>query len=135
LTTNELAKTIQDELDFYTTFGWHPLGVEAALGTLAYWREHRGTLLQNVTERSSELRHRLSIMDFAADNVELRVQGLAVGVGLGDEDYVHAIEKECRGQGLLLFAEGESLVMFPALTIDHETLDEGLAILAQAVRR
>ena len=34
-----------------------------------------------------------------------------------------------------MFAEEDSLVMFPALTIDHETLQEGLDILAECVRR
>jgi acetylornithine/succinyldiaminopimelate/putrescine aminotransferase len=135
LVTNEVAKELGDDFDFYSTFGWHPLAVEAALATLEYWRQHRGELLQNVSERSDELRHRLSIMDFKAEPPELRIQGLAVGIGLGDEEYVSQLEKQCRANGLLVFAEEDSLVMFPPLTVDHETLDEALDILAQAAQR
>jgi acetylornithine/succinyldiaminopimelate/putrescine aminotransferase len=138
LVTTEVAAALGDDFDFYSTFGWHPLAVEAAIGTQEYWRQHRSEVLENVSERSEELRHRLSIMDFMdfeGASPEIRIQGLAVGIGLGNEAYVSKIEKQCRAHGLLVFAEEDSLVMFPPLTVDHETLDEALAILAQAAQR
>lgn len=135
LVTNEVAKDIGDDFSFYSSYGWHPIAVEAALATQQYWREHRSEILTNVSERSHELRHRLSIMDFRTDVVDVRMIGLAVGIGLGDEEYVSQIERECREHGLLLFAEEDSLVMFPPLTIDHDTLAESLDILAQAAQR
>jgi putrescine aminotransferase len=133
--TNEVAGELGDDFDFYSTFGWHPLAVEAAIATQEFWRQHRSEVLENVSERTDELRHRLSIMDFEGEPPEIRIQGLAVGIGLGDAAYVSHIEKQCRAAGLLVFAEDDSLVMFPPLTLDHETLDEALGILAQAARR
>lgn len=135
LVTNDVAKQIEGELDFYSTFGWHPLAVEAALATTQYWREHRAEVLQNVVDREAELRHQLSIVEWKTENVELRIQGLAVGIGLGDEEYAKHIEEQCRGRGLLLAAEEDSLVLFPPLTIDHETMAEALEIIAQAAQR
>jgi acetylornithine/N-succinyldiaminopimelate aminotransferase len=135
LVTNEVAKEIGEDFDFYSSYGWHPLAVEAALATQEYWRQHRGEILQNVSERSDELRHRLSIMDFTSQSPEIRIQGLAIGIGLGDEEYVSQIEKQCRANGLLVFAEEDSLVMFPPLTVDHDTLNEALDILAHAATR
>ena len=135
LVTNDVAKQIEGELDFYSTFGWHPLAVEAALATTQYWRDHKAEILQNVVDREAELRHQLSIVEWKTENVELRIQGLAVGIGLGDEEYAKHIEEQCRGRGLLLAAEEDSLVLFPPLTIDHETMAEALEIIAQAAQR
>jgi acetylornithine/succinyldiaminopimelate/putrescine aminotransferase len=135
LVTSDLAKQLEGELDFYSTFGWHPLGVEAALATAHYWREHKGEILQNVADREAELRHQLSIIEWKTEQVELRIQGMAIGVGLGDEQYAKHVEEHCLERGLLLSAEDDSLVMFPPLTLDHETLAEALDIIAQAAQR
>ncbi|KAB2889968.1 MAG: aminotransferase class III-fold pyridoxal phosphate-dependent enzyme, partial [Kofleriaceae bacterium] len=44
LVTPEIARATAGELSFYSTFGWQPLAVEAALAVLAYWRD-RGDIL------------------------------------------------------------------------------------------
>lgn len=131
LATDEVAEA---ELDFFSTYGWQPVAVEAAIATQLYWREHRDAVQANIVERSAQLRQQLSLMDFAGEP-ELRIQGLAVGIGLGDAHYASTLEERCRDEGLLLFAEDDSLVMLPALTIDRDTLQEGLDILADCVRR
>jgi len=131
LATEDVAET---ELDFYSTYGWHPVAVHAALATQLYWREHRDAVLTNIAERSAQLQQQLSLMEFPREP-ELRIQGLAAAVDLGDVGYVSALEENCRDEGLLLFAEGEALVMFPALTITHGEMQEGLDILAECVRR
>ena len=63
------------------------------------------------------------------------MQGLAVGVGVGSKEYAAKLEADCGDEGLLLFTSDDSLVMFPALTIDHDEMQEGLDILAECVRR
>ncbi len=133
LCTNEIADAVEDKYDFYSSYGWHPLAVEAALATMQHWREHRSEILTNVLERSAEIRHALSIMDWKGE-AEIRMQGLAIGVGLGDEKYAKHIETWSRDHGLLVFAEEDSLVMFPPLTIDHDTTQQALDILARAAR-
>jgi acetylornithine/succinyldiaminopimelate/putrescine aminotransferase len=122
------------ELDFFSTYGWHPVAVDAAIATQQYWREHRDVMLANIAERSAQLRQQLSLMEFPREP-ELRIQGLAAAVDLGDAEYVAKLEERCREEGLLMFAEDEALVMFPALTITHDEMQEGLDILAECVRR
>jgi acetylornithine/succinyldiaminopimelate/putrescine aminotransferase len=131
LATEELAET---ELDFYSTYGWHPVAVEAAIATQLYWREHRDAVLASVAERSVQLRQQLSLMEWPKEP-ELRIQGLACAVEVSDSEYARNLEERAREAGLLMFAEDKSLVLFPAVTIDEETLQTGLDILADCVRR
>jgi hypothetical protein len=58
----------------------------------------------------------------------------AIGVGLDDDERVAAIAKRAKQRGLLVYPEDDSLVMFPALTIDEATCGEALDILAAASR-
>ena len=39
--TEKVALAAQGKVGFYSTYGWHPLSVEAALATLQYIRRHR----------------------------------------------------------------------------------------------
>jgi acetylornithine/succinyldiaminopimelate/putrescine aminotransferase len=131
LATQEVADACKDELSFYSTFGWMPLATEAALGTLAYWRAHGDELVENIAERSAQLRHSLGEI---FDDGELRMIGMAIAIGLDDEERVARIAKRCRDHGLIIGEEEDFLVMFPALTIDEDTVDDALQILAEAAR-
>ena len=112
----------------------HPVAVDAAIATQQYWREHRDAVLANIAERSAQLRQQLSLMEFPREP-ELRIAGLAAAVDLGDADYAAKLEERCREEGLLMFVEDEALVMFPALTITQNEMQDGLDILAECVRR
>ena len=92
LATEEVAET---ELEFYSTYGWHPVSVEAAIATQHYWREHRDAVLANVAERAVQARQQLSLMEFAREP-ELRIQGLAIAVGFGDVEFARKLEECCR---------------------------------------
>lgn len=133
LATADVARSAEGELSFYSTFGWQPLGVEAALAMLAYWRRNRDALLENVAARSAEVRDRLARMPFRGEP-EVRIQGLAIAVALDDEEYVARIDKQCRRSGLLLYAEEDTLMMMPAIDIDAATLREGLDVLESSCR-
>jgi acetylornithine/succinyldiaminopimelate/putrescine aminotransferase len=130
LATEEVAKT---KLDFFSTFAWQPIAVEAAIATQLYWRDHRNALLSNIAERSAELRQKLSTIEWRKEP-ELRIQGLAIGVDLGDPEYASKIAEQSRDDGLLVFAEDESLVMFPPLILDQETLQEAVDILSDCAQ-
>jgi 4-aminobutyrate aminotransferase-like enzyme len=132
LMTTEVARGIADDFDFYSTYGWHPLGVEAAIATLSYWKRHQRALLRNVAERSDQFRERLSKMSWGED-AQVHVQGLAIAIELGDEERASRISDKCRRLGLLVSDDGDQLQLFPALTIDRETADKGLGILERCV--
>jgi len=131
LATADVSDAAKDELHFYSTFGWMPLATEAALGTLAYWRAHRDRLLENIAERSAQLRHGLVEI---FEDADVRVMGMAVAVGLDDEQRVARITRRCRDHGLLVDDEEDFLLMFPALTIDEASVTEALEILEIAAR-
>jgi acetylornithine/N-succinyldiaminopimelate aminotransferase len=129
MTTGEIADAV--DFDPWSTFGWHPLAVEAALATLDYFDRHGAHLLANVEERASDFRRRLSAMAWTGD-AEIRIKGLAIAVRL-DAQRVTAIASRCRDYGLLVGAEEDYLTMFPALTIDEATAHAGLDVLEAAV--
>lgn len=130
LTTTAVADAVGDDFSFYTTYGWHPLGVEAALATLAYFDRHQGQLFSNVEAQSSYFMSRLLAMPCEG---EIRIKGLAIGLELGREARVTRVVEKCREQGLLVGDDGDTLVMFPALTIEYETAKEGLDILEHVI--
>ncbi|MEA3189563.1 MAG: acetylornithine/N-succinyldiaminopimelate aminotransferase [Thermoplasmata archaeon] len=132
LLTQEVADRAGEDLHVYSTFGWHPLAVEAALANLRYIQKHKAALLRNVDRRSAQFRGRLDAMDFG-DGSKVRVKGLAIGVQLADRKHAKRIEETCREEGLLVKADDDVLQMFPALTIDQETADGGLDILERCL--
>lgn len=131
LATVDVADAARDELSFYATFGWMPLAVEAALAVLDYWKAHGNELLANVAQRAAQIENVLRALFPDAD---LRIRGLAIGVGLDDDERVAAIAKRAKQRGLLVYPEDDSLIMFPALTCDEATCGEALDILAAASR-
>ena len=117
---------------FHSTFGWHPRSVVAALATIRYFIAHRKRLLSNVAAMSDHFEERLAGLRFRRGTT-LRIQGLAIGIELKTEAYASKIQARCRREGMLLSAEGSTLLMFPALNIDQAVADRGLNILARCL--
>jgi acetylornithine/N-succinyldiaminopimelate aminotransferase len=115
---------------FYSTYGWHPLSVAAALANLRYWSMNSAALLANVESQSDFFRARLSAMKFA-EQASVRIMGLAIGIEFSERSlYASRLGERCREAGLLVSTEDDNLLtMFPALTIDRKTVREGLDIL------
>ena len=63
----------------------------------------------------------------------VRIQGLAIGIDVGDEDYADTIHDKCRRNGLLVSTEGSTVLLLPSLTIDKRTAARGLDILARSI--
>jgi 4-aminobutyrate aminotransferase-like enzyme len=131
LTIRAVAAAMQ-ELGVYSTYGWHPLSVAAALANLQIWAEQGDEILANVATIGAFMRERLLQMPFGPQT-EVRVQGLAVGVDIGDVERAERIQTRCRENGLLITTEDTTLTLFPALTIDQATAEEGLRILEQCL--
>ena len=131
LATADVADACEDELSFYATFGWLPFAVEAAIACVQHWRRHGGQILGNVTDRSNQLRTRLSLR--LPEDAELHLLGLAGAVQFGDEGIVERIVKRCRKHGLVIGGEEDVLELFPPLVIDEPTLADALDILDDAI--
>lgn len=132
LLTDDVAGRAGDQLDLYSTFGWHPLAVEAALANLHYIQRHKAGLLRNVERRGAQFRTRLDAMGFG-EGAKVRSKGLAIGVQLAGEAAARRIQDRARERGLLVKADGDILQMFPALTIDEATAEAGLDILERCL--
>ena len=116
----------------YSTYGWHPRSVAAAIATLRDLKANRPRLLAGVAEMSEYFRVRLLQLEFDRP-AAIRIQGLAIGVDVGDEDYADAIHDKCRRNGLLVSTEGSTVLLLPSLVIDKRTAARGLDILARSI--
>ena len=127
--TEPVARSMEENGSFYSTFGWHPYSVHAALATLRTWRRHKNRILRHVEAMSDLFRARLGRMKFDGLR-EIRVQGLAIALEFENEDAVSELEDACQEKGLLVTdAGGEILLLLPPLNIEQRMAERGLDIL------
>jgi acetylornithine/succinyldiaminopimelate/putrescine aminotransferase len=134
LVSEEVADALEGRLSFYSTYGWHPLGIEAALATVDFFRARGEELMRNVEARGRQFEERLRRMDFGTEATVTR-KGLAIAVKFGSDDRADDLLERCQEAGLLVSGGGGSLRLTPALTINEGTVDEGLEILERCARR
>ncbi len=133
ITTEEVAKSMEYDFSFYSTFGWHPLSVEAAIANIEYILKNKNKLLKNVREMSTYFENRLKKMKYKYP-AEIRVKGLAMGVEFKNNGYALDILNRCFQKGLLISSLGNNiLTLFPALNIDRKTAKEGLDIFEKCL--
>jgi 4-aminobutyrate aminotransferase-like enzyme len=81
---------------------------------------------------SEYFRVRLLQLEFERQ-AAVRIQGLAIGIDVGDEDYADTIHDKCRRNGLLVSTEDSTVLLLPSLAIDKQTATRGLDILARSI--
>ena len=128
LVREELAETLEEDGNVYSTYGWHPLSVDVAIANLRWIKRNQGRLLRQVERTGGYFVDRIREMEFPEDP-EVRWRGLAIAVDVRDEKYAERVAKKCRARGLLLDPQETVLLMLPALNIDRATAREGLDIL------
>ena len=129
MTTAKIAsKALKNGFQFYSTYGWHPLAVEAAIANIRYWKKNKEKILSNVTALSQLFTDRLSQMKFRK-GVTLRIIGLAVGIDVSDSKYAERIQQKCLKKKLLFSTQENTLTFFPPLTMRQAIAEEGLDIL------
>lgn len=127
LASASVAKTMRDDGDFYSTYGWHPHATHVALANLRAITRNKTVLLDRIAALSAHFEARLRAMHFRREP-DLKIIGLAIGVCFEDDTYAERIRAKCRRNGLLISGD-DGLSLFPPLTLDHATADEGLDIL------
>src|SRR4030095_7564420 len=132
ITTSKIAKAIKEDFDLYSTYGWHPRAVSVALANLRYLRRHRNKLLKNDTQLGEYFLARLSQMSFKG-KATIHGKGFAIGIEVEDEAYASEVGDTCRENGLLVSAEEDVLMLFPALTITRQTTERGLDIFEKSL--
>jgi acetylornithine/N-succinyldiaminopimelate aminotransferase len=133
IVTPKVAKSVEGEVGFYSTYGWHPSTVDVAIRNVGWLIRNQARLLRDAAEVSAYFGQRLADMDFE-DLKEIRIRGMAIAVEAGDDDYVSAIAARCTRNGLLLTTAGNAITMFPPVTLDLRTAKAGLDILEKSLR-
>jgi acetylornithine/succinyldiaminopimelate/putrescine aminotransferase len=131
--TPEVAKSMEWDFSFYSTFGWHPLSVEVAIANIEFILQKKKILLNNTNRMGKYFEGRLRKMEFKY-SPEIRVRGLAIGVEFKQPKYALQIVDKCREKGLLFSGLGDKIfTLFPALNIDLKTAKTGLDILERCL--
>lgn len=131
--TAEVAKSFTFDFSFYSTFGWHPLNVEATLASLRYLVKNKTMLFANARMLSAYIEKRLRAMKFKQP-AEIRVKGLAIGVEFEKPGYNGSIIESARKNGLLIANAGSTnFIIYPALNMDMKAAKEGLDILEKCL--
>jgi acetylornithine/succinyldiaminopimelate/putrescine aminotransferase len=127
--TEEVADSVAEDGNVWSTFGWHPRSVAVAIATVNYVKRRRRQLLQHAAEMSDYFRARLSEIDFNGYSA-VNILGLAIYVDVGDEDYAEEIGKKCQRRGLLLAPQETGFLLIPAVTVDSRVAARAMDILA-----
>jgi acetylornithine/succinyldiaminopimelate/putrescine aminotransferase len=132
LLSPRLAKAMDDHPTYYSTYGWHPRAVVAALAAVTSLRRSWPRLERAVQTASRWFMTRLEAIPFARRH---RIQGLglAIAVHFDDEDYAETIASRAREEGLLVPHDDGWIDVFPPLTIDRATAKAGIERLERCV--
>ncbi len=133
---------IKSELDVFEpgehngTFRGHNAAFVTASEALEYWRTD--ALARDVQAKGAMIQKRLQGMAkrFSAMGAQVRGRGFIWGLALEPKSLAGAVSGEAFKRGLVLETSGpdsEVLKLLPALTIDKETLEQGLAILEDSL--
>ena len=128
ITTQEVAEKVEGKIGLYSSYGWHPISVDASITAIKYILKNKEKIFTNLDEISRLFEEELKKIEFGS-NAEIRVKGLAIAIDLQDEEKTSKMKQKCFENGLLLNTEKTSLVLLPALNIKKETVKEGLQIL------
>ncbi|HEY4276779.1 MAG TPA: aspartate aminotransferase family protein [Conexibacter sp.] len=114
------------------TYNGHPTCAAVALENLAIIE--REGLVERARTVGPDLLARLRPLEQLSHVVEVRGEGLMLGVEVQDADTAAAIAAGCRRDGLIVRAAGVSLVLSPPLVISDAEIDELVELLSANVR-
>ena len=127
-----VARAMEREGSYYSTYGWHPRSVHAALATLRYLISHGKSLYENAEAISGYCCNRLGQAKWRGD-ATIRVRGPAIAIDVHDADYASTIRKRCEKQRLLVADEGTAVVLLPPLTAGRPLVAEALDVLETCI--
>jgi adenosylmethionine-8-amino-7-oxononanoate aminotransferase len=128
LTTAAVGRSMEEKGSFYSTYGWHPLSVAAAVATLRALKQRRKTFLEHVNALSEVFVNELRMIRFGA-SPQIRVKGLAIALEFESEKEASRIVERASKKGLLMTTEGATILLLPPLTMTKNVAENGLSIL------
>jgi acetylornithine/succinyldiaminopimelate/putrescine aminotransferase len=131
--TEKVAKSMEFGFSFYSTFGWHPLNVQATIANLKYLTRNKKKFIKNANIMSRYFKERLESMKFKYP-AEIRVSGLAIGVELKNKEYAGKIIEKAMKNGLLIAdATSNNFIIYPPINISRSIAKKGLDILESCI--
>lgn len=127
LTTSKIAKRVKGNIHLYSTYGWHPASVDAAIANLNFLQKNRSRLLKNVTVMEALCNRRLAEMKFKGGDI--RSKGLAISVDVKKSFYAFKIALSCFNKGLIISPDENHIVLFPPITVTEEVTNRAFDIL------
>jgi acetylornithine/succinyldiaminopimelate/putrescine aminotransferase len=128
LTTAAIGRSMEEKGSFYSTYGWHPLSVAATLATLRPLQRRRKSFLEHVNALSGLFANRLTSIPFRTTR-KIRVKGLAIALEFHSEQEASRIVERATKAGVLLTAEGATVLLLPPLTMTKNVAEKGLSVL------
>jgi acetylornithine/succinyldiaminopimelate/putrescine aminotransferase len=128
MTTAAVGRSMEERGHFYSTYGWHPMSVAAALATLRPLRQGRRGFLKHVNALSALFATQLAVIRFR-QTPQIRIRGLAIAVDFASEREAARIVKRAAELGLLLTSQDTTILLLPPLTISKSLATEGLSML------
>jgi adenosylmethionine-8-amino-7-oxononanoate aminotransferase len=128
LTTTAVGQSMEEKGSFYSTYGWHPLSVAAALATLRPLQRRRKSFLGHVNALSGLFASQLALIRFRT-TPKIRMKGMAIALEFDSAQEASRIVEQAIKKGLLLTAEGAIVLLMPPLTMTKNVAEEGLSIL------
>jgi acetylornithine/succinyldiaminopimelate/putrescine aminotransferase len=98
------------------------------LATLRPLQRRRKSFLEHVNALSELFASRLASIPFPT-TPKIRVKGLAIALEFPSEQEASGIVERAAKAGLLLTAEGSSVLLLPPLTLTKAVAEKGLSIL------
>lgn len=124
---SELFKSTFPYINIISTFGWTPIACAAALKTLEI--HERDKVWEQAEVKGRYIMEKLNPL-VGKSIVDLRGQGMEIGIGLKDSETARKTIDVAFEKGLHIVVGVEhNLQIMPPLTISQELLDEGLEIL------
>lgn len=132
ITTREIASKVEGKIGLYSSYGWHPLSVDAAIATIHYLQENREKIFENIRRLSTLFQKELSELQFR-NEPEIRIKGLAIGIDLKDAEYASEVKSKALKKGLLMNIEGSTLLFLPNFLMQEKTAREGIELLKNCI--
>lgn len=132
ITTPEIDEKVGGEIGLYSSYGWHPVAVDASLAALSYLKNNKKRLFENINQLSMLFRKEISEIKFKNDP-EVRIKGAAIGIDVQDEKYASQVKDKALKEGLLINTEGSSLLFLPNFQMNEETVKEGIKLIKKSV--
>lgn len=117
IATPEIADSMHFNFSNYSTFGWHPLSIEAAIANMDYIKKNN--LVEKSNSGGKYLTKKLS------EFCKPEGKGLCIGFDCKNKN----IELECFKENLLVTYYNNRVLLFPALDVGKKEMNSAVEIL------